>query len=172
MNKYDDPTPPSKIRELHEDPAYIEAAREGADEILQRPLNVDALLAGINFLHDFVQTPKGKRAVKRALGENFVHLMPGVHGTTWVIPRLLWRDSLYDGLSPGHGGDVSVGIQVARLMIWGPPGFHKKHNGHSWDAAISEAINRFEAGQRDGLPGQPHPRRPFSRLARKRVRHG
>ena len=61
--------PPSTMQSWFENSAYVEAVEEDSDATLKRPLNADAVLAGIRFLHKFVNTPDGQRAVKQALDE-------------------------------------------------------------------------------------------------------
>jgi hypothetical protein len=145
---------PSTMRSWCENPAYVEAAEEGADKWLKRPLNADAVLAGIRFLHKFVDTPDGQRAVKQAFDEGFVQMVPGEGDDTrvYVIPRLIWRDRFYDDLAPGHGTSASMGIQFARYMLWGPPGFieraMRRKGGTPWDPAVRKAIRCFKAEQK------------------------
>jgi hypothetical protein len=147
MNE-NDLIPPRTIREWCEDPAYVEAVSEGSEQQLERPLDVEALLVGIRFLHSFVKTREGERAVQRALAEGFVQVVPGGGDDTkvYAIPRLLWRDDFYDNLCPAKGKHGSIGIQIARYMLWGPPDLLDKYEGR-WQAPIRETINRFEAEQ-------------------------
>jgi hypothetical protein len=150
MNE-DDLIPPNKIREWCKDPDHVEAVSE---QEFEQPLDVGGLLVGIRFLHNFVRTPEGRLAVKRALDEGFVQLVPrgSEEDKLCVIPRLVWRDHVYDDLCPGKARDVSIGIQIARYMLWAPdflsPDFlanRKCGNAYKWDQAIREALRRFEA---------------------------
>ena len=149
----DDLIPPSTIREWSKDPAYAETVREGGEQRFEHPLDVNGLLVGIRFLHNFARTREGKLAVERALDEGFVQLVPGRSDDDklYVIPRLLWRGHFYDDLCPGKAKDVSIGIQIARYMLWGTPDLlanrlrEKPENACKWDRAIREALRRFEA---------------------------
>jgi hypothetical protein len=151
MNE-DDLIPPSTIREWSDQPASREAVDAGQQR-LEQPLDVTALLAGIRFLHNFVKSEEGTLAVERAFDEGFVHGVPDASGKKWAIPRLIWRDHIYEDLCPGKSLDVSIGIQVARYMLWGPPDFlspdflanRAREKACNWDQAIREALRRFEA---------------------------
>jgi hypothetical protein len=155
MNE-DESISPSTIREWVKNPAYIAAVNRGIEQWQEQPLDVGALLIGIRFLHDFVKTQEGKLVVKRALDEGFVELVSDGNdeANRYAIPHLLWLDRFYDDLCPSKGKDVSFGIQIARYMLWGPPGLHESclRGGlpSSWDAGIREALCRFEGelGQR------------------------
>jgi hypothetical protein len=150
MNE-DDLIPPSTIREWSKDPAYAEPAREGGEQRFEHPLDANGVLVGVRFLHNFVRTREGKLAVERALDERFVELVPNGSDDDklCVIPRLLWRDRFYDDLCPGKAKDVSIGIQIARYMLWGSPDLfanrRREKNACKWNRAILEALRRFEA---------------------------
>ena len=75
---------PSTMRSWCENPANVEAVEEGAEETLEHSLNAEALLAGICFLHKFVKTRDGGLAVKQALDEGFVQMVPGEGDDTGV----------------------------------------------------------------------------------------
>lgn len=164
--KTDEPIPSRTIREWCKDSAYVDAVREGSEQLLQRPLEVDALLVGIRFLHNFVKTPRGELVVQKTLDEGFLQLVPGSDGTqVYGIPRLLWPDRFYDDLCPGKADHVSIGIQIARYMLWGPPNFFEKRrsDGRRWDSAVRKALNRFDAElRRRRRQSRRPPRRPGS----------
>ena len=96
-----------------------------AEDLVKPPrLSVEALLAAIRFLHDYVATPEGEARVKAAYDAGFVELVPGDQPEKiYLVPRFIWPDRFYDELYPGEGYSVSMGIQVARYMLWGPLGF-------------------------------------------------
>ena len=116
-------------------------------EDLERALDINGLLIGIRFLHNFVRTEEGKREIERALDEGFVQTVPHTSGSMYAIPRFFWPDQVYDDLCPGKGIDVSIGIQIARYMLWGPPRFIATNGAKNskWTLAICDAVRRFEA---------------------------
>ena len=146
----DEMVPPSAIQRWDKDPAYVDALEKGAKDLLKSPPDVDAILVGIRFLHNFAKTHEGERAVQRALDEGLVELVPGEaeDNDVYAVPRLLWRDTFYDDLCHGKGVDVSIGIAFARHMLWGPPELLTKPRGKlgpGWKRAIETALRRFEA---------------------------
>jgi hypothetical protein len=138
---------PSTVRDWEKNSAFVESLDNDSEKRLEQALDVGALLAGIRFLHDFVKTQEGELAVERAFDEGFVQLVSDDRGKRWAIPRFIWRDRIYHDLCPDKGDDVSIGIQIARYMLWAPPGFVANHwqEGHKWGSAIHEARHRFEA---------------------------
>ena len=65
------PFTPAEVREMEDDPDWVEAVRQSSVEDQVKPprLSVEALLAGIQFLHDFV---KDQAQVDAAIKAGFV----------------------------------------------------------------------------------------------------
>ena len=87
-------------------------------------LNPDAIYAAMAWLREYVENPQGKEAFGTRLDE---------------IEEIFF----------GEPVSITVGIELARNLIWGPPNFSTAilQGKHSEDAPIREAMSRFIAGR-------------------------
>lgn len=95
-------------------------------------LNADAIYAGMAFLRDYVENPRGQEEFgahldERAARPNPFHDMlkeAGIEtGAFFAIPKINLPDHLIEEIFPGEPLSVEVGIAFSRWIIWGPPNF-------------------------------------------------
>ena len=147
----DKPIAPETIREWEEDPVYTNATQdmESIDDETAK-MNPDAILVGLRFIHEYVRSSEGKAEARAAIEAGFFHVLvgPATDTNVYAIPRLIWRDEVYEKLYPGEGFSVSFGVQLGRLMLWGPPGLLKsrlrrKNSDRRTLLMIEHALRRF-----------------------------
>ena len=138
----DKPIDPLEMLELLEDPDYTARVRSEVEHRERLKPSVDAILAGIRFVHHFAQTPEGERAIEAATGAGFFESVPVEDGKVLAVPRFIWPDSVYEDLFPGHAFEVSYGVAVGRHLLWGDPGIfdRKPSKGDELQRATLEAI--------------------------------
>jgi hypothetical protein len=110
----DEPIDPAEMLEMFDDPNYVRRVKSGAEQRERLKPNVDAILAGIRFIHDYAQTPEGEAATKSALEAGFFEIVPGEDGNVYTVPRFMWPDPFYDKLCPGHSFHVACGVAIGR----------------------------------------------------------
>jgi hypothetical protein len=152
----DKPIASDTIREWEHDPAWVDATRdiESIEDKTAR-MNPDAILAGIGFIHEYAPSPEGEAQVRAAIEAGFFHVLQGLGPDTavYAVPRLIWPDEFCEKLYPEEGFSVSFGIQLGRVMLWGPPGLiesrpWRKNNDRRPIHLIEEALRRFKKGTR------------------------
>jgi hypothetical protein len=157
MSNYTTPTDPDLVREWEEDPDYVEATTDEKkiDEGMAS-MTVDAVLAGIRFIHDYAETPGGDAEIDAAIEAGFFHILPseGDNNNVYALPHLLLPDAFYHKLCPGRSFGVSFGIQIDRYMLWGPPSMiERRPTNDRTGRVIHEALRRFKRERERPLCG-------------------
>ena len=95
-----------------------------------QPLIADAIYAAMAHLRDYAESPEGQEAFRALLDEkaakaDFLRSLGKDMGATTVHLRPAFKvsNSLKEEIYPGESVSVDAGIELARGIIWGPPGF-------------------------------------------------
>ena len=117
-------------------------------------LNADAIYAAMAWLREYAESPEGKAAYRELLDQNAekasvlrsMLTAPGV--VAYLRPVFDVSDKLIEDIYPGEADSVTVGIELGRTIIWGPPdaaaAYLEMLPGHE-PAGI--ALSRFVAGR-------------------------
>jgi hypothetical protein len=140
------PIDPLEMLERLEDPDYVAFVESEFEHCETRKPNVEAILAGIRFIHDFARTSQGKTAVKAAVEAGFFEIVLIEEGKALAVPRFIWPDSVYDSVFPGHSFDVSCGVAAGRHLLWGKEDYFDQvpSKGNALQEGILNAIRRFK----------------------------
>jgi hypothetical protein len=139
------PIDPLEMLERLEDPDYVAFVESEFEHRETQKPNVEAILAGIRFIHDFARTPQGETAAKAAIEAGFFEVVPIEDGIALAVPRFIWPDSVYDSVFPGHSFDVGCRVAAGRHLLWGKEDYFDQvpSKGAPLKEAILLAIRRY-----------------------------
>ena len=140
------PIDPLEMLEQLEDPNYVARVKSKLEHPERPKPNVEAILAGIRFIHDFARTSQGETAVKAAIEAGFFEVVLIEDEKALAVPRFIWPDSVFESLFPGHGFHVSYGVAVGRHLLWDKKDFFDlmPSKGDALQKATLKAIRRFQ----------------------------
>ncbi len=115
-------------------------------------LNAEAIYAAMVFLRDHAESPEGKAAFDDLLEEKAekvdflrsMHKAPGV--TVHLRPVIDVSDATKEEIYPGEPDSIDMGIELARSVLWGPPGYAATLlEGADLEDPMMAALSRFVA---------------------------
>ena len=98
-------------------------------------LNAEAIYAAMAYLRDYAESPEGQAALRALLDEKAgkVDMLRAVgaaagqavgeKASVYLRPKFEISDATKEEIYPGERDSIDAGIELARSMIWGPPGF-------------------------------------------------
>ena len=114
-------------------------------------LNPDAIYAALCWMRGYSKSDEGQAAFRALMDqkagtvESFRSLArevaPG-EATVHLIPKFDFTDDDCDSIYPDEQDSVRMGLEFARHLIWGPPGF-LADGMMAGDDPLAEALRRY-----------------------------
>ncbi len=116
-------------------------------------LNADAIYAAMVWLRNYAESSEGRAEYNALLEEKakrvsfFREVLSGAPVVVHLRPVFEMTDALKEEIYPDEPDSVEFGIELARTLIWGPPGFASTllDQKDPQDDQMTVAVSRFIA---------------------------